>query len=90
MPIKPLTNEKAKDWAYDYLVKGDVLWAGDRQREGYPIVAEVPLDDADRKRFDLPRADTIIMHNVDKSKAIDEPGTTYPIEDIVFDVLFYD
>lgn len=83
--IEQLKSEQVKQWAYDQLVKGTVLWAGDRKEYGC-VVAEVPLDDVDRKRFDLPHGDTIIMYNVDKLKAIDEPGARYPIKEIVFDL----
>ncbi len=42
--IEKLQNEKAKKWAFDYLSKGDVLWAADRG-EQYPcVVAEVSLE----------------------------------------------
>ena len=84
--IEKLENQEAKQWAFDLLQKGDVLWAADRQNEGYPVVAEIPLADNEKALFNIPKALTILMHHKDKSKAIDDPEATYQLDEIVFDV----
>ena len=69
--IEKLQNEKAKKWAYDYLVKKDVLWAADRGKNGYQcVVAEIPLNDDDCARFDLRTGVTILMVPKDRARAI--------------------
>ena len=50
MPIswkQKIDDPQVIKWAYDHYVRRDVLWAGDRQSEGYPIVAEFPIFDED-------------------------------------------
>jgi hypothetical protein len=53
------------------------------------MVAEVPLDDSDTERFNLPKATCIIMSPVDRTRAIDDPKESFSIDEIQFDVEKY-
>jgi hypothetical protein len=88
-----LTSQRVMRWAYDLYCKGGVFYAGDRQEDGYPVVAEITLSDDDLARFepDLDKALTIIMHHKDHvNNPIDDSEARYPIEDIIFDVEYAD
>jgi len=83
--IERLQNEQVKQWAFDQLLEGNVLWAGGRRDYGC-VVAEIQLTDKDIKRFDMPRGATIIMLSADRSKTIDDPEARHSIDDVIFDV----
>jgi hypothetical protein len=83
--IEKLENERVKKWAYDQLVKGEVLWAGDRRDYGC-VVAEIPLTDEDIERFDISKGVTILLCPADRSRAIDDPLAQFSIDDIEFDL----
>lgn len=64
---------------------GDVVFASDRGKQGYPKVAEIQLTDDDVRRFaGLENGITIIMRHKDNSKAIDDPRSEYSFDEIVF------
>jgi uncharacterized CHY-type Zn-finger protein len=103
--IEPVKNHELKKWAYNllcgslipqttrlifYYFKNDVLWAVGHCQNGYKcMVAEVPLDDSDTERFNLPKATCIIMSPVDRTRAIDDPKESFSIDEIQFDVEKY-
>lgn len=82
--IEQLKNERVKKWAFNQLLEGKVLWAGERKDYGC-VVAQIPLTDAETARFNLPKAVNIIAHHRDKSKGIDS-WEKYSIDDIKFDL----
>ena len=83
--IEKNTSAQVKRWAFNQLKAGDVVFAGDRQKEGYPVVAEIEVANEDIKSFapDLDNAVTIIMFHKDL-KPIDDPGADYGFNDITF------
>ena len=94
MPIawfEKTTTTRVALWAFNRLKSGNVLFSGERQREGYPVVAEIPVDDDDIKRFapDLDEAVTIIMF-APGAGIIDDPDADFEIGDITFHVEYVD
>ena len=85
--IEKNTTAQVKTWAFNQLKAGDVVFAGDRQKEGYPVVAEIDVANEDIKRFapDLDNAVTVIMFRKDL-KPIDDPGSDYGFNDITFHI----
>ena len=82
--IQKLEGEGIKQWAYDKLMAGDVVFVSDRIKQGFPVVAEIQLSDLDRKRFaGIEKGVTIIMYHKDKLKAIDS-GDSYSFDEIAF------
>ena len=82
--IQKLEGEGIKQWAYDKLLAGDVVFIGDRIKQGFPVVAEIHLSDHDRRWFaGFEKGVAIIMHHKDKSKAIDT-GDSYSFDEIAF------
>ena len=83
--IERLKGEGIKQWAYDKLVAGDVVFVSDRFKQGFPVVAEIQLTEADVKRFvGIEKGVTIIMRCKDKSKAIDDPHAQFSFNEISF------
>ncbi len=85
--IEKNTTAQVKTWAFNQLKAGDVVFAGDRQKEGYPVVAEIEVANEDIKSFapDLDNAVTNIMFHKDL-KPIDDPGADYGFNDITFHI----
>jgi hypothetical protein len=85
--IEKNTTAQVKTWAFNQLKARDVVFAGDRQKEGYPVVAEIDVANEDIKRFapDLDNAVTVIMFHKDL-KPIDDPGADYGFNDITFHI----
>ena len=71
--IEKLENEEVRWWIHALPSKREVLFAADRSDQYPCVVAEVPLDDSDAKRFELPKNSTVIMSPVDWQQAIDDP-----------------
>ncbi len=85
--IEKLENEQAKQWPYGKLISGDVIFAGDRTKKGYQcVVAEVPLDDNDTERFNIPKGVTVIMSPKDQTRSIDDPAEAFAMDEIKFDL----
>jgi len=83
--IEKLKGEGIKHWAYDKLVAGDVVFAGDRGWQGFPVVAEIQLTVEDVKRFaGIEKGVTIIMCAEDRSKDIADPQQQLPFDEIKF------
>ena len=85
--IEKKVSQRVKTWAYNNLLSGDVVFAGDRGKQGYPTVAELMVTDEDAERFapDIDEAVTVIMYHRDL-KPIDDKSAIYPIDEIVFHV----
>ena len=85
--IEKNTTTRVKKWAFNHLKYGDMVFAADRQKDGYPVVAEVLVSDKDMERFkpDLDKAVTVIMFAAG-ARRIDAPGADFDISDIVFHV----
>jgi hypothetical protein len=85
--IEKNTTAQVKTWAFNQLKAGDVVFADDRQKEGYPVVAEIDVAKEDIKSFapDLDNAVTVIMFHKDL-KPIDDPGADYGFNDITFHI----
>ena len=88
--IEKTTTQRVKEWAFSLLKSHDVVFVGYRQHEGYPVVAEIEVMDADRLRFksDLDKALRIIM--IAPGAPIDDPDLDFEIDDIIFHVECYD
>jgi len=87
--IEKLENEEAKKWAYEFLVKGDVLLAADREEDEHPypcVTAEVPLADNEKAQFNIPKGVNIIMTPKDRTRSIDALGETFAMDEIKFDL----
>ena len=90
--IEKLENQEAKQWAYDCLVKGDVLLAEDREKDEHPypcVTAEIPLADSEKVQFNIPNAVNIIMFLKDRSRSIGNLGETFTMDEIEFDLECY-
>ena len=85
--IEKNTTVRVKQWAFNHLKYGDMVFAVDRQKDGYPVVAEVLVSDKDMERFepDLDKAVTVIMFAAG-ARRIDASDTDFDIGDIVFHV----
>ena len=88
--IEKTTTQRVKEWAFSLLKSHDVVFVGYRQHEGYPVVAEIEVMDADRLRFkpDLDKTFRIIMFA--PGAPIDDPDLDFEIDDILFHVECYD
>ncbi|MGD9173318.1 MAG: hypothetical protein PVF29_04105 [Desulfobacterales bacterium] len=83
--IERLKGEGVKKWAYDKLVAGDVIFVGDRCKQGFPVVAEIQLADDDVKRFvGIEKGVTIILCAEDRSKDIADPQQQLLFDEIKF------
>ena len=85
--IEPIENSEVKQWAYERYISGTVVFSGDRQKQGYPVVAEFYLSDKDLETFDgIDKGASIIMYPVDRKKTIDDPEAMFEIHEIKFDL----
>ena len=69
MPKREELRELAViEWAYAMYCEGNVFWAADRQKKGYPIVAELSITKNDLNLFPLlVNVRSIIMYPKDKA-----------------------
>ena len=82
-------RSRSQNVAYDHYVKRDVLWAGDRQRDGYPITVEIEITDEDIAMFSpaLDKGVTIIIYHRNSAHApIDDLTVTYRVDDLIFEL----
>jgi len=97
MPNREELRELAViEWAYAMYCEGNVFWAADRQKKGYPIVAELSITKNDLKMFPLlVNVRSIIMYPKDETlwdtrpiNKMDENGDfePLPIEEIKFEL----
>ena len=85
--IEKNPSQRVKEWAFGKLNSGDILFAADREKQGYPTVAEISVTPADKKRFrsHLDNALSIIMFAPGQGP-IDDPDENYSIDEITFHV----
>ena len=88
------------EWAYAMYCEGNVFWSADRQKKGYPIVAELSITKNDLNMFPLlVNVRSIIMYPKDKAlwdtrpiNNVNENGEFEPlaIETIKFELEGFD
>lgn len=66
---KELRESAVIEWAYAMYCEGNVFWASDRRKKGYPIVAELSITKNDLNMFPhLVNVRSIIMYPKDKTQ----------------------
>ena len=92
-----IRNERLKVWAYKKLYSGEALFAGDRQRDGYPVVAEIHLDNETVRKQVFsnevkvrPVVQAVITIYHKDREPIDTPNWKYPIDDLIFEIEVFD
>ena len=80
--IEKNVSARVKRWAFNQLKSRRVFFSGDRQKQGYPVVAEIPVDNDDIKKFapDLDKAVTIIMFS--QGVSIDDPNFDFGLNNV--------
>ena len=90
MPASWIEKEptmRVKLWGYNHYKRNDVLWAGDRGKDGYQgVVAEVEITDDDVEQFpELVKGVSLIMHHRGWLP-IDDGQANYGFNDLAFHV----
>ncbi len=82
--IEKNVSQKIKLWAFDRLHIKDVLFATNRDKQGFPTVAEIPVSDANDEKFhEFQKVTTVIMFAPGVA-AIDDPDYDFKLDDIQF------